>query len=141
MKTVNANLTVAALTPEQKSRTCGYWYTVQNSNTAHTAFSTRRGLENYLQERNLKLSGELPDKLGEHRFLDVTGSYIQEMHLSYDEFYSLEPVLESRTLSNGDYTLAIITEDENGIRTVHTLNPNCKRRPVYNHRDSHQMMS
>lgn len=31
----------------------------------------------------------------------------------------------------GQYTLAIITIDPDGLRTVHTLNPNCRDRPVF----------
>jgi hypothetical protein len=58
--------------------------------------------------------------------------------MSYDEFYALDGE-RSRDLSNGDWTLAIITKDEQGIKTVHTLNPNCRDRPVFDYRESRAM--
>jgi hypothetical protein len=56
--------------------------------------------------------------------------------MSYDDFYDLPAIIETRTLSNGRYTLARITEEEDGIRTVHTMNCNCKHRHEYDHTES-----
>ena len=40
------------------------------------------------------------------------------------------PILATAAMSNGQYTLALITED-NGVRTVHTLNCNVKTRLIF----------
>ena len=42
--------------------------------------------------------------------------------------------MSTATLSNGDYTVARITE-EAGVCTVHTLNPNVKTRVVFDRKD------
>jgi hypothetical protein len=52
-------------------RTCGYWYTITKRSTAHTAFATRRELENWLSTNNLKLTAPLTE-LGQYsgQYLD-----------------------------------------------------------------------
>lgn len=128
-----SGLRVCSLTPEQHARTCDYWYTVTGyAATAHTAFTTAKGLFNWLEERGLSLDGELPAR-GEHKVLQVIGTYKTACHMDYSEFYNLPAIAETKTLSNGDYTLALITQEE-GIRTIHTLNPNCRRRQVFDYR-------
>lgn len=133
-----ANFYGCALDLEQHRKTCGYWYTVTSGSYAHTAFATARGLARWAEERNLQLE-EIPTKETWKPF-KVTGKYRQCNHLSYDEFYALPAILETKTLSNGDYTLARITQDEEGIRTVHTLNPNCKARPVFDYAATREEM-
>lgn len=105
---------------------------------AHTAFTTRNALEQWLSERGLKMTAELPAH-GECSTQHLEGEYSTEMHGSYDAFYALPAIFETKTLSNGDYTLARVTEDESGHRTVHTLNPNCHHRPVFDYRACHEM--
>lgn len=131
----NSNLWLCSLTAEQKARTCGYWYTVTTGATPHTAFRTRQALDKWLSDRGLRLSAELPP-IGTHAVQRLEGEYFQIMHGSYDEFYSLPAIGEIRLLSNGQYTLGRITEQDDGIRAVHTLNPNCKHRPVFDYRTS-----
>ena len=125
-------------TPESRERTCGYWFTVTSGAMAHTAFATRAGLDRWLAERGLRLETGLPDA-GISGFTPVIGEYRTEMHgqwlgddyrdgMGEGGFYSLRPVLATAALSNGRWTLALITEDVDGIRTVHTLNPNVKTR-------------
>ena len=129
-------LWLCCLTPEQHERTCNYWYTVTTfGSTPHTAFTRRQALLNWLQERGLELSSELPEVRGTFASQRIIGTYRTETHLSYDEFFALKGE-RTRDLSNGDYTLAIITTGEDGIKTVHTLNPNCHDRPVFDYRTS-----
>ena len=128
-------LTLIQATPEQARNTCGpYWYLVQDYYTSHTAFCRRESFLNYLEERGLALSEPLVEQ-GTYAYQVIIGGYDQVMHMSYDAFYALPAIIETRTLSNGSYTLARITED-NGIRTVHTLNPNCEHRPEYDYFES-----
>lgn len=135
-----ASMQVTALTPEQHERTCNYWYTVTCGAMAHTAFTTRRGLERWLEERGLTLAGELPEERGEFATMRVIGEYYDVSHGEFSpaednpyhmvagaEWSELEPVVITAAMSNGRYTLALITE-EDGIRIVHTLNPNVKTR-------------
>lgn len=125
------------LTPEQKSRTCGYWYTVTDGSTAHTAFRTRAALMAWLKRRCLRLTADLPNE-GEHSSQRIDGSYRTELHMDTAEFFAL-PGFWGREMSNGEYTLAIYANDPDGIVTVHTLNPNVSSRPVYDHQTSREM--
>lgn len=129
---------VISLTQEQHNNTCGYWYVVKTHAMAHTAFATRINLLRWLALRHLKLEGELAEA-GTHSVVTVSGKYRTSSHLSYDAFYSLEGD-RIRHLDNGDYTLGIITDDEDGIRTVHHLNPNLHARPVFDYFESRAMV-
>lgn len=137
---VHNKLYATSLTPEFHEKTCGYWFTVTNGAMAHTAFATRAGLDRWLSERGLTLESDLPEA-GTFGTTRVIGEYRTESHgefLSDDprdgmgegDWSSLHPIAATATLSNGDYTLALITE-EGGVRTVHTLNPNVRTRPVF----------
>lgn len=140
MKSVT-DLRATALTPEQHERTCGYWYTVTSGATAHVAFFTRAGLDRWLWERNLQLQNQLPDQ-GQWGSTPIVGSYRERSYLDdADEFEMVRPVLATAKLSNGDYTLALIDEDADGVRTVHYLNPNVKSRLVFEHRRTRELMS
>lgn len=127
-------LHLITLDRDQHLSTCGYWYLVQSRCRAHTAFARRESLVHWLEERGLKLTKPLPDH-GTHSVQEIEGAYRVSAHLSYDEFFSLLGD-RTRTMSNGDYTLAIITSDADGLRTVHHLNPNCRDRPTFNHAES-----
>lgn len=136
------SLSVVPLGPEWNKKTCNYWYLVQNHHGAHVAFNRRESLLNWLRDRGLSID---ESKLAPHMqggkwgteypdWLPVTGQYRDVAHMSYDEFYGLENVVvETRQLSNGSYTMARITQGPDGVRTVHTLNPNCKFRPEYDY--------
>jgi hypothetical protein len=144
-----SKLYAASLTAEQHERTCGYWFTVTNGAMAHTAFATRAGLDRWLSERGLSLETDLPEA-GTSGFTRIIGEYYTESHgvsvskdfsVSMDpgDFYRLHPIVATTDLSNGRYTLALITE-EDGIRTVHTLNPNVKTRVVFDHFKTAELM-
>jgi hypothetical protein len=118
---------------EAHKRTCGYWYLIQNHASAHTAFARRESLMTWLAERGLSLSADLPEH-GIWSCQRINGKYSTESHLDYNAVMA-RPGVETRAMSNGQYTLAIIDEVD-GVRCVHTLNPNCKRRPVFDYAES-----
>lgn len=125
-----SNLWLISITPEQHAKTCGYWYLVQNDHSAHTAFKRRDALLRWLAERGLEMTGELPAQ-GEHSTQKLKGQYETRMHGSYDEFYALQG-RKTRVMSNGEYTLGVITDDGT-MKTVHSLNPNCRERPKFDY--------
>ena len=138
-------LYATSLTREFHEQTCGYWFTVTNGSTAHTAFTTRAGLDRWLTERGLSLENDLPEA-GTWGTTRVLGTYRTVSHgefvsddprdgMGEGDWDSLRPIMATATLSNGDYTEARITE-EDGVRTVHTLNPNVKTRVVYDRKNT-----
>jgi hypothetical protein len=135
-------LFATSLTPEQHERTCNYWFTVTNGATAHTAFETRAGLDRWMSERGLTLENELPTAgtWGSSRVLYGYRTALHGVRIGDDfaegmdpgdEWAALTPVLASAAMSNGAYTLALITEETSGTRTVHTLNPNVRSRVIF----------
>lgn len=132
MKQTYNNLWAYHLTDEGASRTCGYRYTVTADHMAHTAFGCRRGLDLWLGERGLVLTGAMPAK-GDHA--PIGGRYHTESHMDRERFESIREIgSATRTVSNGDWVDAIVTVDpENGERTVHHLNPNVRDRATYPH--------
>ena len=145
-KAVHSNLICIALNAEQHARTCGYWYLVQKvTGGPHTAFVTRQGLERWLEERGLKCeipTAVQPDDYGKGRnnWTPIQGIYGKRWIWSMDKFYALPAVVRSKTLSNGDYVEAFITE-EDGLRVVNTLNPNVRGRKTFPHAEAHKEMS
>lgn len=128
-------ITICALTPEMHARTCSYWYTLLSRSTSETAFRTDAALHGWLALTGLDLGGVLPPK-GKHAVFQPEGSYRTEMHGEYCGFFELDAVAEIRTLSNGEYTLGLVTRDYDGVRTIHTLNPNLRRRPSFPYAES-----
>ena len=98
------------------------------------AFTNRSALLRWLESVGLSLTAELPEH-GVHSYQKLTGSYSTDMHFDMVAFFNLPGHQRVPTMSNGDYTLGIITE-ENGHRTVHTLNPNVKGRPVFDYQST-----
>ena len=149
-KQVYSDLYAASLTPEFHEKTCGYWFTVAHvTGTAHTAFATRAGLDRWLSERGLSLENDLPEA-GTSGWTRITGEYRTESHgefvsddyrdgMGEGDFYALRPIVVTAAMSNGDYTLALITDDD-GVRTVHTLNPNVRTRLVFDRKRTDQLM-
>lgn len=129
-------LDVISLTKEQHAQTCGYWYLVQTACRAHTAFHSREHLLTWLEDRGLVLTGE-PAMAPEHSVVTAEGRYRRTSHMSYDAFFSL-PGKRVRLLDNGDYTLGIITYDEDGVATEHHLNCNMRDRPIFEYEASRQ---
>ena len=117
------------LTPEQHSRTCGYWYTVTSyGGTAHTAFTTKIEMD-----AKLSLLGLSPEReLNKPDGCRIIGEYREAMYMNRDDFEQAEG-LAVVWMSNGSYTDARVTIDEDGGRTVHYCNPNERRRPLYDY--------
>ena len=132
------DLYLCCLTPEQHRRTCGYWYLVRNRSMPHTAFRTRAALLRWLIQRGLGLEQPIPWTRGTHQSQRIIGSYTEKMWLDTKGFGKLQGE-RIRKLSNGQYTMAVITVDEHGHRTVHHLNPNC-RRPVYDYWETKELI-
>lgn len=134
------NLSVTSITPEMHERTCNYWYLVQDNNAAHTAFTHKKHLMNWLEDRGLELTEELPEK-GVFSYQKIKGQYIARSYYGFShgiKFNLIDPLIKTRTLSNGSYVVAKITES-GGIRTVHTLNPNMNR-TEYDYSESRAMV-
>ena len=127
----HTNFHVACLDPDQHSRTCGYWYTVTSHSQAHTAFSTKVALLDWLNERGLTLSDALPDEQGTFKSIPVAGTYLEASYMDASAFMAITPALKIAQLSNARYTLGKVTEDADGIRTVHYLNVNVKERITF----------
>jgi hypothetical protein len=122
------NLWLCCLTPEFHERTCNYWYTVTEHATSHTAFTTKEELTQWLNERGLKLTNTLPEERGTYKSMRVEGTYKEVSYMDVEAFKAIVPLLKVAEMSNGQYTLGKVTEDETGTRTVHHLNPNVKER-------------
>lgn len=133
------NLYAASLTREAHERTCGYWYTVTNGAVAHTAFGTRAELDTWLSERGLtlgighlwasgrRIESRLADAgIGSH--VPIVGSYRKSMDRDAARFDAIQPILVTKQMDNGELTLAKVTEDSAGVRTVHFMNVNYRER-------------
>jgi len=129
------NLTLITLDEKGHGKTCNYWYLIQEGHSSYTAFTYRASLERWLHDRGLKLSEPLPEH-GVHSYQKISGGFNESMHMSYDDFYNLNTFMESKAMSNGDWTLSRLTADETGRVTVHTLNPNCRHRPQFDHKET-----
>lgn len=130
------NFYVSSLTEERHQQTCGYWYVVSSGAMSHTAFANRDHLITWLEDRGLSMLGEL-SMAGTSSCVAVEGHYILASHLSYDNFMSLDGK-RIRMLDNGEYTLGVITEDDEGVSTVHHLNCNLNRM-VYDYAESRKL--
>lgn len=140
------NLRVCALNAEQHAKTCNYWYTVHHGAlSGHNAFETRSGLERWLDERGLTC--EIPTAIQPEDYgkgfscgSQIIGTYRKQSHFSYDELYALPVLIRTKVMDNGDYTLGLITLDDDGIRTVHYMNCNCHDRIVFDYRETAKEM-
>jgi hypothetical protein len=124
------NLWLITLDETAHGRTCGYWYLIQSGGgTPHTAFSKRSSLVRWMRERGLTLTEELPEH-GTHSTQKINGIYKGAYHSDLDAFYKLPgPARPER--ENGDWTMAILTKDADGIVTVNVLDSNCRGRLKY----------
>lgn len=121
-------LSVVALTREQRSRTCGYWYTVSNGHMAHTAFRTRAALDKWLLDRGLTLPTPLPAQVGTWAAVDLTGQhYHRELVLCDASTWHHIPGLPLVEMDNGEHVLA---KWHAADRVLYVPNCNCVWRQV-----------
>ena len=131
MKTKYDNLGITSLTPEQKSRTCGYWYTVTNGGTAHTAFQTKDAALSWLRSLNLTINEELA-KEGQFQHQKITGSYIKALIMTDADGWDALPGIPTVALENGQYRPAKL-DGVGEIRVLYTCNANNKWAKEYDY--------
>ena len=135
MNSNNSNIRISRISKEQREKNCGYYWLITVDASSHKAFDTIQGVAVWLFERGLGTDKPLKDEVGNWQ---VVGSYREESHSSFEGIENV--VMETRTLSNGSYTKALITEDRTGmIRTVNTINPNYER-ITYDYKESNKLM-
>lgn len=126
------HLWLISLDAEQHARTCNYWYLVQAfGGTPHKAFTHKASLMQWLQERGLAVSRDIPNP-GQHSVHQILGRYREAMHMPRDTFDAIEgkPAI---VLSNAEYTTAKLARDADGVMTVHYLNCNVPDREVHHY--------
>lgn len=122
------NLSLTVLKKSDRLKHGNYKYLIQSSCTAHSAFHTKKGVKRWLSERGLRIG----KKLGwNYPVYNLIGSYAKNSMmidpvLFYSLFYGKTPI---PVLDNGDYTEGFISDDD-GIRIINLLNPNCKRKII-----------
>lgn len=121
-----SNLYLQTLDARRHERTCGYWYTVMSNGMSHVAFATRDQLLSWMAERGLNLTAELPEQ-GVASGQAIAGSYRESFSPHSLGFDAIDGV-RTREMSNGRWTAATITRDGEGVRTVHSVGPNCRAR-------------
>lgn len=118
------NLWLSCFTQESHDNSCGYWYAVRVSHAPHTAFATAERLGEWLAHRGLTLEQPIPAERGTWAYFPIRGAYFDASHRDVSVFEEIEPLFCLPVLSNAEYTLGKITEDESGVRTLHYLNVN-----------------
>jgi len=133
--TMVSDLRVNHLTPDRHKTTCGYWYTVTCGTLAHVAFATREHLDLWLSERGLAIAGDISES-GSSSV--IVGQYRETCHMNPAGLDGLTGI-DTRRLSNAEYTRAVIVTDSGGIRNVHYLNVNIRSRITYDYTESRAM--
>lgn len=131
------NLHLVVFDQQMHERSCNYWYAISSRGISHTAFTTERGLRRWLKERGLKLTKPLT-KPGEWSDQRIEGEYSRVSHVDGAGFKAIKPIIETREVCNGRYTLAKITQGKRG-REVHLMNPNYPR-VEYDYQESERMI-
>jgi len=131
------SLHLSSLDREQHARTCNYWYVLTTyGGSPFTAFRTRAHALAWFRLYGLTIPDELPTE-GTWSTRAIEGMVRYRMHGSYGEFFNIEGV-DIRAMSNGDYTLGIVSQDPDGVFVQNVLNPNCRRRPLFDHAQSRE---
>lgn len=124
---------VSKVNEDRAATTCGnYFYLITTRGMAHTAFHRKEAFEQWLHERKLTLTNELPTGKRERGSSSIIGEYTRKLHMSYDAFYALASTAlhNTKTLDNGDYVRCFITEEDGKI-IENVLNCNLKFREVF----------
>lgn len=140
MDGTHKNLMLVALTNEQHSHTCGYWYTITEGSMPHTAFRTKEAALSWLRALGMSIDGQLPKERGEHAVFHVHGSYRRELLTCSAETFAELPGVPVAVLSNGEYTTGKLhTDTGNGMRVIYVPNPNCEWREKHDYRECRAM--
>ena len=131
------NMWICSLDADQKSRTCGYWYTVTCGSMAHTAFETRDAALAWMHALGLSIDGELPQE-GTHGSFRINGEYRRECVMCSEEAWVSLPGIPIAVLENGSYRPGKLHE-ENGVRVLFSCNANNKWAPEYNYHSCRKM--
>ena len=116
------NLTLCCLTPEQRERTCGYWFTLTSyGGTPYTAFRTRAALTRWFENRRLQLPDNMP-ALGEFAWFRIEGEAVDVMHLDPVTYAEVKG-RDTWKLNNGNYCPARVADDG----AIHMLNCNVEQ--------------
>lgn len=137
---IHEDLMLYCLDEQQNARTCNYWYTVRSKGLPHTAFNTEAGLRAWLGDRGLSAPESLPSR-GSTGSFRIEGRYISNCTMDVESFHGLLRDITSpqiRVLSNGEFTLGILTRNDDGVVCVNYLNPNVKSRMVFNYEQSRE---
>ena len=112
------SLSLSTLTQEQHERTCGYWYIVEDYHSPHTAFRTREALLRWLDDRNIKLTKDLPAH-GEHSYQHLDGQYATRYVGGLSD---IQGRIEDNimVLHNAEYTVGYVTH-EDGFRVINVI--------------------
>lgn len=130
-----SNLWLHCMTKDEPVGCGPYFYTVTTgAATAHTAFRTRAALLHFLELYGLTAPQDIPEPGARAFSMPLAGSYREVMHMDGDALDTLTG-RRVRHMNNGAYTLGIVVTADDGIRTVHVLNPNVLR-VVYHHAES-----
>ena len=131
MERTHDKLSLCCLTPEQRERTCSYWYLVREHHGPHTAFRTRAALTAWLDLLRIRLTLPLPDDLGTHQYQPLTGAYRTHMTGSWRDLPASGTA--ALWLSNGEYTTAVLTRAADGIVTAHYSGPSDPERAKWDY--------
>ena len=112
----------------------GNLYLVTSGSRSHFAFRTKEGVQNWMSERGLRLSEELPNA-GIAKNLSIIGGYRCCQYRNVEEFNALPAEHKCKVLDNAQFTLGKITE-ENGLKVIHSLLP-CSDRIVFDYDHSY----
>lgn len=119
------HLSITSLTPEQKARTCGYWYLVQDQCSPHTAFETRVAALTWLSALKLTIP-ELLEEEGIFQTQNIIGAYSRDCIMCDKTTWDLLPGIPMAILENGSYRYGKLSEDIDGRRRLIALNCNSK---------------
>jgi hypothetical protein len=130
------DLHLSCIDEERHHRTCDYWYLLSSGALSHTAFADAEEMLMWLNQRGLWLTDALPAERGTVKHIGIGGSYRESSYLDVAVFQAIQPTrdqffLKIAVLDNARWTLGKVTQDEDGIRTVHHLNCNVKERTEF----------
>lgn len=137
MEMKHKNLTLIILeSEEEKEKHNGYTYLIQSNWTAHKAFRTEKGLNDWLEMTGLKIDYN-DTTYGKNSFRLIGGYTVKsllyhadgsqwdnELFRTWGNEQDLKPC---EWLDNGEYTLGFIREMYNGGNIIYYLNVNCNR--------------